>query len=177
LFDRQQRSRIEVAQPQSKINLTFTYDLRKWNFLARTVRFGSVQYIHNVDPASVGANGVYWNDAGLGTDQTFDARWTTDVVVTWRPKAGLAISIGGNNIFDIYPERIFIDPRNDPAAVYANPTQGAVTTDKSVGGYSAGRDNSNRGRFLFFPNQFGYNGRFLFARLAVDVRELKSWVK
>jgi iron complex outermembrane receptor protein len=40
LFDRQQRSRIEVAQPQSKMNITFTYDLRHWNFLARTVRFG-----------------------------------------------------------------------------------------------------------------------------------------
>jgi iron complex outermembrane recepter protein len=177
LFDRQQRSRIEVAQPQSKINLTFTFDLRKWNFLARTVRFGSVQYVHNVDPASVGANGVYWNDVGLGTDQTFDARWTTDVVVTWRPKAGLAVSVGGNNIFDIYPERIFVDPRNDPSAVYANPTQGATTTDKSVGGYSAGRDASNRGRFLFNANQFGFNGRFLFARLAIDVNELKSWVK
>ena len=177
LFDRQQRSRIEVVQPQSKINLTFSYDLRKWNFLARTVRFGSVQYIHNVDPASVGPNGIYWNDVGLGTDQTFDARWTTDVVVTWRPKAGLAISVGGNNIFDVYPQRIFIDPRNDAAAVYANPTQGAVTTDKSVGGYSAGRDNSNRGRFLFPANQFGFNGRFLFARLAIDVSELKSWVK
>lgn len=177
LFDRQQRSRIEVAQPQSKINLTFAYDLRKWNFLARTVRFGSVQYVHNIDPASVAANGVYWNDVGLGTDQTFDARWTTDVVVTWRPKAGLAISVGGNNIFDIYPERIFVDPRNDAAAVYANPTQGAVTTDKSLGGYSAGRDASNRGRFLFPANQFGFNGRFLFARLAVDVNELKSWVK
>jgi iron complex outermembrane recepter protein len=177
LFDRQQRSRIEVAQPQSKINLTFSYDLRKWNFLARTVRFGSVQYVHNIDPASVAANGVYWNDVGLGTDQTFDARWTTDVVVTWRPKAGLAISVGGNNIFDIYPERIFVDPRNDAAAVYANPTQGAVTTDKSLGGYSAGRDASNRGRFLFPANQFGFNGRFLFARLAVDVNELKSWVK
>ncbi|MGB8193595.1 MAG: TonB-dependent receptor [Chitinophagaceae bacterium] len=178
LFDRQQRSRIEVAQPKSKINLTFAYDLRKWNFLARTVRFGDAEYVHNVDPASRSAAGLYWNDVGLGTDQVFDARWTTDVVITWKPKAGLAISVGGNNIFDIYPERVFIDPRNDASAVYANPVQGALGTDKTVGGYSAARDNSNRGRFLFGANQFGFNGRFLFARLAVDVSELsKAWKK
>jgi iron complex outermembrane receptor protein len=99
------------------------------------------------------------------------------VVITWRPKAGLAISVGGNNIFDIYPQRIFIDPRNDPSAVYANPVQGALGSDKSVGGYSAARDASNRGRFLFGANQFGFNGRFLFARVAVDVSELRKVVK
>ena len=172
LFDRQQRSRIEVAQPQSKINLTFNYDLRKWNFLVRTVRFGKTQYVHNIDPTSIAASGAYWNDVGLGTDQTFNARWITDLVITWKPKAGLAISVGGNNIFDIYPERVFIDPRNDAAAVYANPVQGALTSDKTTGGYSAARDNSNRGRFLFNANQFGFNGRFLFARVAIDVSEL-----
>ncbi|HYF30652.1 MAG TPA: TonB-dependent receptor [Chitinophagaceae bacterium] len=177
LFDRQQRSRIEVAQPRNKINLTFGYDLRKWNFQVRTVRFGEVQYIHNVDPASRSAAGVYWNDVGLGTDQTFDARWSTDVVVTWRPVGGLSISVGANNVFDIYPERVFVDPRNDPSAVYGNPVQSALGTEKSLGGYSAARDASNRGRFLFNANQFGFNGRFLFARLAVDVGELKKVLK
>lgn len=175
LFDRQQRSRIEVAQPQSKINFTFSYDLRQWGFLARTVRFGSVQYIHNIDPASISSTtGAYWNDVALQTDQTFDARWATDVVITWRPKAGISFAVGANNLFDIYPERIFVDPRNDPAAVYANPNQGALTSAKTTGGYSAARDASNRGRFLFNANQFGFNGRFLFARLAVDVSELKK---
>jgi iron complex outermembrane recepter protein len=177
LFDRQQRSRIEVAQPQSKINLTFAYDLRKWNFTFRTVRFGEVQYIHNIDPASRAGSGAYWNDVALETDQTFDARWSTDVVITWRPVSGLNISVGANNVFDIYPQRIFVDPRNDPSAVYANPVQGALTSDKTVGGYSAGRDASNRGRFLFNANQFGFNGRFLFARLAVDVGEIRKVLK
>lgn len=177
LFDRQQRSRIEVAQPQSKINFTFSYDLRKWNFLARTVRFGEVQYIHNIDPSSRAGSGVYWNDVALQTDQTFDARWSTDVVLTFRPVGGLTVSVGANNLFDIYPERVFVDPRNDPSAVYANPVQGALGADKSVGGYSAARDASNRGRFLFNSNQFGFNGRFLFARLAVDVGELKKVLK
>ncbi len=47
-----QKSRIEVAQPKSKINITFIYDLPKWNFMARAVRFGKVEYVHNIDPYS-----------------------------------------------------------------------------------------------------------------------------
>jgi iron complex outermembrane recepter protein len=174
VFDRQQNSRVGIAQPRSKINVSFAYDLRKWNFTARSVRFGKIQYVHNADPASRAANGNYWNDVALGVDQTFNARWITDVVVTWKPKSGLAVSVGANNLFDIYPERIFVDPRNDQATVYANPVQSALTSEKTTGGYNAGRDASNRGRFLFPANQFGFNGRYLFARLAVDVSELKK---
>ena len=119
-FDRQQRSRIEVAQPKSKINITFGYDLRKFNFLVRTVRFGETQFVNATDPLSQKTDGTYWNDVGFGTDQTFTAKWTTDVVLTFKPASGLSLSVGSNNVFDIYPERVFIDPRNDPAAVYAN---------------------------------------------------------
>ena len=175
LFDRQQRSRIETAQPRSKINFTFTYDLRKFNMMLRTVRFGEVQYVHNDDPFAQKPDGSYWNDVGFETDQTFDARWSTDVVVTWKAQPGLSLSVGGNNIFDVYPERIFIDPRNEPQTVYSNPVQNA--TLKSTGGYGAGRDASNRGRFLFNANQFGFNGRFLFARLSIDVFEFGKVLK
>lgn len=176
LFDRQQRSRIEVAQPRSKVNITFSYDLPKWNFLVRTVRFGKVEYVHNVDPNSMHpVNKTYFNDVGLGTDQTFDAKWTTDLVVTYKVTRGLTLTAGANNLFDVYPDRIFIDPRNDPAAYYATPvTTGA---NKTVGGYNASRDASNRGRFLFTANQFGFNGRFLFARINIDVFELSKVIK
>jgi iron complex outermembrane receptor protein len=175
LFDRQQRSRIEVAQPKDKLNITLGYDLRKFNFLLRTVRFGETQFINAGDPMSQKPDGTYWNDLGFGADQTFSAKWITDLIVTVRPISGLAVSVGANNIFDIYPDRFFIDPRNEASAVYANPIQSA--TFKSTGGYSAGRDASNRGRFLFSANQFGFNGRFLFARLSVDLAELKRGKK
>jgi len=173
LFDRQQRSRIEVAQPKSKINLTFGYDLRKLSFLVRAVRFGETQFINAADPLSQKPDGTYWNDLGFGADQTFSAKWTTDMVITVRPVSGLALSIGANNVFDVYPDRVFIDPRNDRQAVYANPVQSSATVFKSTGGYGAGRDASNRGRFLFSANQFGFNGRYLFARISLDLAELK----
>jgi iron complex outermembrane receptor protein len=176
LFDRQQKSRIEVAQPRSKINLTAGYDLRKWNLQLRTVRFGKVEYVHNLDANLKNpVSGAYFNDVGIGTDQTFSAKWTTDLVVTYKALTGLQVTVGANNLFDVYPDRIFIDPRNDPAAYYATPlTAGA---NKTTGGYNASRDASNRGRFLFTANQFGFNGRFLFARINVEVVEFAKTLK
>lgn len=176
LFDRQQRSRIEVVQPRTKINATLTYDINKWNFVLRAVRFGKVKYIHNFDPESKNPNtGAYFNDVAIGTDQEFGTRIITDLVVSFRAAKGLTLSVGGNNIFDVYPEKIFVDPRNDPNAYYANPL--LKGSNKTTGGYNAARDASNRGRFLFPANQFGFNGRFLFARLNVEIPELYKAIR
>ena len=172
LFDRQQRGRIESAQPASKINATFTYTVKNFTILARAVRWGKSVFLNSTDPYSTKADGTYWNDVGFGTDQTFSAKITTDLVFTYRFCAGINLNVGGNNIFDVYPDRVFIDPRNDPQTVYVNPVASAV--NKTSGGYAAGRDNSNRGRFLFGPNQFGYNGRYLFTRLTIEFGQLKA---
>jgi iron complex outermembrane receptor protein len=173
LFDRQQRSRVEDGAPKNKINLTLSYGLPTWDFLVRAVRFGETKFLNNVDPSARKADGTYWNDVGLGTDQTFSAKITTDVVVTYKFFPGLAFAIGANNLLDTYPDRIFIDPRNAAATVYANPVASA-DPNKTPGGYGAGRDASNRGRFLFTTSQFGFNGRFLFARLNVDIGQLSQ---
>jgi len=171
LFDRQQRGRIETGQPKSKINLTGTYSIGKWDFMGRAVRFGEVEFLNNIDPKLVNSSGVFFNDIGLGVDQVFSAKIITDLVVSYKVYPGITLSAGGNNIFDVYPDRVFIDPRNDLKAVYNNPIQGV---NKTEGGYNAGRDASARGRFLFAPNQFGYNGRFLFTRIVVDAGLLKK---
>lgn len=167
LFDRQQRGRIETGQPQNKINLTFSYNLHRWDFLARAVRFGKVQFLHNIDPKLINpTTGAYFNDVGFGVDQVFSAKVTTDVVLSYKAGAGVTLSIGGNNIFDVYPDRVFVDPRNDLQTVHDNPIAGA---NKAPGGYNSARDASNRGRLLFGTNQFGYNGRFLFTRIVLDI--------
>jgi len=146
--------------------------LKKWDFLFRAVRFGKVQFLNNIDPALINKNtGAYFNDIGLGTDQTFSAKVTTDLVVSYKCRPGILITVGGNNIFDVYPDKVFVDPRNDLAAVYANPE---TAGNKVSGGYNSGRDASNRGRLLFGPNQFGYNGRFLYTRVSIEFGQLKK---
>jgi len=171
LFDRQQRGRIETGQPQNKINLTLSYSIKQWEFLARAVRFGSVQFLNNIDPMLVNkTTGAFFNDIAPGTDQVFSAKVTTDLVLSCHVAPGVTLSVGGNNIFDVYPDRIFVDPRNALQTVHDNPIQGA---NKMPGGYNSGRDASNRGRFLFGTNQFGYNGRFLFTRIVLDIGQFE----
>jgi iron complex outermembrane recepter protein len=175
LFDRQQRGRIETAQPRSKINLTATYAIKNWNFLARAVRFGESEYLHNIDPASKRlTDNFYFNDVAFGTDQIFSARIITDVVVSYKFPRGIMLTVGANNLLDVYPDRVFIDPRNDLKTVYADPNGPAAVpaAAKTTTGYNAGRDFSNRGRTLFRPDQFGFNGRFLFTRISIEVNQL-----
>lgn len=157
LFDRQQQSRIEVLQPRNKVTLGVSYSVNKWDFNLRTVRFGESTFLTNVETEAKKADGTYWNtqfarDAN-GTayvDQTFDPVWITDLTVGYRFTDHLSLSLGANNLLDVYPEQVYIDPRN-----------ALGTLD-----YSSGRDASNRGRILFPSNQGGFNGRFIFLRLA-----------
>jgi iron complex outermembrane recepter protein len=160
LFDRQQRSRIEVFQPQTKLNLSAAYSIGKFDFTLRAVRFGEIKYIHNVDPTVKKADGTYWNtqfarDANNDAliDQTFAPVVITDLVVGYRINKMLSVSVGANNLFDVYPQQIYIDSRNATGSL----------------DYNSGRDASNRGRLLFQPNQGGYNGRFLFGRITANL--------
>jgi len=160
LFDRQQYALIENYLPRSKWNLSAAYSIGKLDITFRTVRFGETQYKNVVDPNATKPDGTYWNTQfNHGTDasdapidQTFRTVWISDLVVGYHITKSLYASVGANNIFDVYPDQIYIDPRNAIGSV----------------DYSASRDASNRGRLLFQPNQGGYNGRFVFGKLSVN---------
>ena len=160
LFDRQQYALIESYLPRSKWNLSAAYSVGKLDVTFRAVRFGETQFKNVVDPNAQKADGTYWNtqfDHGTAggdapIDQTFRAVWISDLVVGYHITKSLYASIGANNIFDIYPDQIYIDPRNAIGSI----------------DYNASRDASNRGRLLFQPNQGGYNGRFIFGKLSVN---------
>ena len=160
LFDRQQYALIEAYLPRSKWNLSAAYNIGKLDVTFRAVRFGETQFKNVVDPLAKKTDGTtYWNtqfNYGDGVtapiDQTFSALWICDLVVGYKITKALYASVGANNLFDAYPDQIFIDARN---------AQGSID-------YNASRDGSNRGRLLFQPNQGGYNGRFVFGKLSVS---------
>lgn len=156
LFDRQQRSRIEVLQPRNKVNLSLVYSISKFNVTARVVRFGEITYIHNIDPNAKKSDGTYWNadfardaNGAAYIDQTFAPIFVTDLTLGYKINKNLNLAIGANNLLDVYPDQLFIDPRNSLGSI----------------DYSSARDASNRGRLLYLANQGGFNGRFVFARL------------
>jgi iron complex outermembrane receptor protein len=71
----------------------------------------------------------------------------------------LSVMVGVNNLFDVYPDQFKIDPRNSATNFAVDPLLN----------YNSSLDNTNRGRTIYNPNQFGYNGGFYFARLNVTL--------
>ncbi|UOQ72238.1 TonB-dependent receptor [Hymenobacter cellulosilyticus] len=158
LFDRQQRGRIESAQPRSKINLTAGYSFGIFSVEARTVHFGSVEY-RDARLDNPGANNGFLFSS---IDQTFAAKWITDLTLSVQLNKEIGLTVGANNIFDVYPDKYRVNELNNEQ----NFAVGALS-------YNSSRDNTNRGRTIYNPNQFGYNGGFYFARLLINLPTTK----
>ena len=158
LFDRQERSRFESAVPRSKINLSASYGFGRWNVFARSVRFGEVTTLSTTSPFQ--PNGIRTQVAGqdfpLKNDQTFSAKWITDLTVSYNVTKAAQLQVGANNLFDIYPDVLYVNPRNNQNNLSGNPTQS----------YSGALDGTSNGRFVYSRavQQFGFNGRFVFVR-------------
>ena len=69
----------------------------------------------------------------------------------------LNLTVGANNLFDVYPDKAYIDPRNNQFNFSRDPANNYTTV----------RDNTSNGHFMYSRNvtQFGFNGRYVFARL------------
>jgi len=146
LFDRSQRVRLERGNPRSKINLSAAYTVGKFGIEARSVRFGEIS---TADA----------NPARANLDQTFSAKWITDLTVSVQLAKQLGLTLGVNNLFDVYPDKIYVDPRNNPNNFSVDP----------AASYNSTLDNSNRGRYLYSANQFGFNGAYYFGRLNITL--------
>lgn len=157
LFSRQERARYEMGTPRSKINLALSYTVSNYTVMVRTVRFGKVGNRYPDDPAT--SNGALPPQI----DQDFSAKWITDLVLSYRVIKNLDFTIGANNIFDIYPDKLYIDPRNDQNNL-ASPANGGYTTE---------RDASNNGRYIYSRDamQFGFNGRYVYGKLTFTLSQ------
>jgi iron complex outermembrane receptor protein len=146
LFDRQQRTRLESGNPRSKINLSAAYTVGLFSIEARSVRFGEVQ---TADANPTRAN----------LDQTFSAKWITDLTLNAQFTKQLGLTVGVNNLFNVYPDKIYVDPRNNPNNFSVDPNLS----------FNSSLDNSNRGRYLYNANQFGFTGAYYFTRLNITL--------
>jgi iron complex outermembrane receptor protein len=90
LFDRIERGRIEVGQPRNTINFTIDYTLSGLGVNLHNQRFGEVSQL-SADPTGA-------------LDQTFEARWVTDLDLSYDLLQRLRIAVGANNLFDVYPQ-------------------------------------------------------------------------
>ncbi len=125
-FDRSSRIYLESAVPRTKVNLSLNYGIDNWSFFLRNVYFGEVDGATNV----------------VADDQTFGAKVVTDLSISYAFSPKLRLTLGANNLLDIYPDE----------------------TREGSGLRGAGY-------FIYSRTgqQFGFNGRYVFSRLALTL--------
>lgn len=126
-FPEDSRVYLEQAVPRTKINLSNNLTSDKLVFFLRNVYFGEVTEASTT----------------IENQQVFDPRIVTDLSVGYKFTDALTLTVGANNLLDIYPERAFDQ--------YGNRSDGRF-------------DWSRRAQ------QFGIGGRFLFARLNLTLK-------
>jgi len=91
LFGRVEIGRFEVGQPSSNINFMANYSTNNWDFMLRAVRYGEIEVLRgNPDE-----------------DQVYGNVLLTDFEFSYNVSNQLRFSLGGNNIFDVYPDKTF----------------------------------------------------------------------
>jgi iron complex outermembrane receptor protein len=88
LFDRVERGRLEEGQPRQTISLTSTWDWSRFGAMVHTSRYGKITS-RAPNPAQ---------------DQVFQAKWITDLSLSYKVTNQFSLALSGNNIFDVYPD-------------------------------------------------------------------------
>lgn len=84
---------IEALSPKTKASLGLNYNLEKWNFMLRNTYFGTVET----------------NGFPFGELQKFEPKIVTDASVSYAFTKNLKLTIGANNLLDVFPDRQIYD--------------------------------------------------------------------
>lgn len=123
LFGRVEIGRFEVGQPKSNINFMANYNRSNWDVMLRLVRYGEIE-VRRSNPDD---------------DQVYGNVLFTDLEFSYNFSNNVRLSVGGNNIFDVYPDKTF---------------QG--NTFNGIFQYSG-----------FSPS--GFEGRYVYSRVTVNI--------
>ncbi|NNF85711.1 MAG: TonB-dependent receptor, partial [Winogradskyella sp.] len=134
-FPEDSRVYLEEAVARTKINLTNVLSMEKVNIFLRNVFFGKVtEAVNNVL-----------------LQEEYGTKIVTDLSIGYDLSEELTITLGANNLLDVYPDR---------SAQDLDPSTPGDQTNRSGGRF----DWSRRAQ------QFGIGGRFLFARMSFRLK-------
>ncbi len=133
LIDTINRALIETSQPHTKVIFSLGYQVGKVGVNFRSTYFGEVAAWEKLVRPVAGTSNLH-------QQQIFAAKTLFDLSVNYTPTKLLTITVGGNNITDVYPDKVYSN--------YASYTNGQVPYSRNV-------------------NQFGFNGAYYYATLAV----------
>jgi len=134
-FDGQEEAFLTIAQPRTKINLTHNLSSEKWAVLLRNVYFGEV-----TDPDEFSTGQARVAGASVNDNAVYGGKVVTDLTLTNNMNDNTSITIGANNVFDVYPDENRPDSQSDASFPYSRRT-----------------------------SQFGFLGRYLFARINIEL--------
>lgn len=134
-FGDSSRVLLEEATPKMKASLSNELTFGKATVYLRNTYFGDTTDYNTVD---VNGDGVISTDAnGVRNEhQTIQGKLLTDLSFTYKFSKNIGLTVGANNLFDIYPTKYVKPSSNNDQFVYARAS-----------------------------SQFGLNGRYVFSRL------------
>ncbi|WP_339756936.1 TonB-dependent receptor [uncultured Winogradskyella sp.] len=129
-FDAQEEAFLTRAIPRTKASLSNNLAYKSWNFLLRNTFFGEVE-----DPDDF-AGTPRVDQHTVSADAVYGSKLVTDLTLTYEFTDNVNVTIGANNLFDVYPDENRSGGTSGDQFVYSRRT-----------------------------SQFGYSGRYLFARM------------
>jgi iron complex outermembrane receptor protein len=108
LFGQVEKTRIERGQPRRTIHINGDLTAGKWNLTAHEAYFGE-----HTGATTFGANAAY-------IEQHFSGAWITDASIGYTFARGMTFAVGGNNLFDKYPDAIGPAFNNNGVLHYPN---------------------------------------------------------
>ncbi|SMC64158.1 TonB-dependent receptor plug domain-containing protein [Chryseobacterium sp. YR221] len=152
---------LEEAVPRFKVSLNNALELNNFSILVRNVYFGKV-----TDPNTTDVNGDGIVDSNIINGKqvpvehpVWGGKVITDLSIGYKFTKGLRLTIGANNLFDIYPDKNY-----GPRSLKTPSVDASGSPINSI-------DLSNQDQFVYSRNvsQFGMNGRFLFVRMNLSL--------
>jgi iron complex outermembrane recepter protein len=133
LIDTVSRALIETSQPHSKVLVSVGYQIGKLTLNLRSSYFGEVTAFEKLAKPVTGTSNLHQS-------QTFAGKNLFDASVVYSINKFLTITLGGNNITDVYPDKVYSN--------YLSYSNGQVPYSRNV-------------------NQFGFNGSYYYGNLMI----------
>ncbi|QYF87378.1 TonB-dependent siderophore receptor [Brevundimonas sp. PAMC22021] len=158
LFDLTQQLRFSDSLPGDKITLDLDYVRGPLGISLTNTRYGAVSTVAltNRTPAQIAVltPGYDVRSVPVGAAgnadliQTFGAEWLTDLEVSWELTPAVRLSLGAQNLFDVYPD------------------ENIASTVATVAAGSNGADNAGTQPYNAI-SPFGFSGRSMFVRVGL----------
>jgi len=94
LFNIEDIAKIEKGQPDNKIVLSIIYKTGKTKLIVRNTRFGKT----SIAPIFTNPTRVIY--------ESFSPKILTDISLTYSLKTWVTLTLGANNVFNVYPDRL-----------------------------------------------------------------------